>query len=179
MLKNKKGFVLIETIVVIVVVSVSLLTLFTSYNKILNNLRKVNKYDLSEHLYKTNYVKNYIKNNNCSVNVYNLGNSTSNPVDNSSISCNGVNVNLINIFKVFGIKNIYFLSNINGIKTYSNLKYFDAYMVDYIKQLDVDDNSTLIVVEYEEEKMDSNYNPLKIYGTSITLKDTYIASLEW
>ena len=32
---NKKGFVLMETIVVIVVVSVALLTIFSSYNKIL------------------------------------------------------------------------------------------------------------------------------------------------
>ena len=34
---NKKAFVLMETIVVIVVISVALLTIFASYNKTYNN----------------------------------------------------------------------------------------------------------------------------------------------
>ena len=40
---NKKGFVLMETIIVIVVVSVGLLTIFSSYNKILSNSHHPNQ----------------------------------------------------------------------------------------------------------------------------------------
>ena len=36
----KKGFVLMETIVVIVVISVALLTIFSSYNKILSKVKE-------------------------------------------------------------------------------------------------------------------------------------------
>ena len=46
--KNKKGFVLMEAIVVIVVIVVALMTLFASYNKILTKVKKENKYDTYE-----------------------------------------------------------------------------------------------------------------------------------
>ena len=55
-MKNK-GFVLMETIVVIVVISVALVTVFASYNKILSKLKTENKYDTSEYIYMTNYIK--------------------------------------------------------------------------------------------------------------------------
>ena len=58
---NKKGFVLMETIVVIVVISVALLTLFSSYNKILTKVQSENKNDNPEYLYMTYYVKEYLK----------------------------------------------------------------------------------------------------------------------
>ena len=56
---NKKGFVLMETIVVIVVVSVALLTIFSSYYKILSKIKSENKYDTSEYIYITKYIKEY------------------------------------------------------------------------------------------------------------------------
>ena len=59
---KKNGFVLIETIVVIVVVSIALLTLFSSYYKILNTMNKESKYDNPEYLYMTYYIKNNQKN---------------------------------------------------------------------------------------------------------------------
>ena len=46
-----------ETIVVIVVISVALLSLFASYNKILSKVKSENKYDTSEYIYMTYYIK--------------------------------------------------------------------------------------------------------------------------
>ena len=72
---NKKGFVLMETIVVIVVVSVALLTIFSSYNKILSKLRTENKYDTSEYIYMTKYIKDYMQDHMQDQNIaFNVGN---------------------------------------------------------------------------------------------------------
>lgn len=173
----KKGFVLMEAIVVIVVISVALLTLFASYNKILGKLKEENKFDLSEYLYKTYYIKNYLNKYGCVSDVYSLGDGSGNLKDYNSSTCEGILIN--NFFSSFNVKKIYILKNINGTDTEENLKNFDAYMIDYIKQLDVDDNASLIIVEYSKTVRDSNYNPVKLYGTETKLTETYIASLEW
>lgn len=165
--KKKKGFVLIETIVVIVVISVSLLTLFASYNKILTKVKEENKYDLSEHLYMTNYIREYLKDSK-TITPYELGSSNDGPTNYVDAT-----------FSIFGVKSIYIISDINGSETNKNLQYFDAYLIDYIKKLDVDDNTALIVVEYAKTSRDVNYNTIKLYGTKIALEETYIASLEW
>ena len=62
---NKKAFVLMETIVVIVVISIALLTIFASYSKILTKVKTENKYDTSEYIYMTNYIKKYLEDEGC------------------------------------------------------------------------------------------------------------------
>lgn len=186
--KNKNGFVLMEAIVVIVVITVSLITLFASYNKILTKVKKENKYDTSEYLYKTYYIREYLRD--CGIansDVYSLGSDKSNGtslIDYTTKECNSFSIG--NTFLNYGVKRIYILTDINGDYTAKNLKYFDAYMIDYIRKLDVDDNATLIVAEYSKISRDSKYNLVKLYeydpGNTINdiyLEETYIASLEW
>ena len=174
-----------EAIVVIVVISVALLTLFASYNKILGKLKEENKFDLSEHLYKTHYIKDFLVTNKCvdnTTDIYKIGSASSSDSPKNfytKLTCNGSEKYLTNIFSSFNIKKIYILTDINGTYTSTNLNKFDAYMFVYIKQLVVDDNASLIIVEFSKTDRDSYYNPNKLYGTETELEETYIASLEW
>lgn len=171
---SKKGFVLMETIVVIVVISVALLTIFTSYNKILSKIKSENKYDNSEYIYMTNYIKKYIKDKNCasSSEIFNMSSTSETPVnfyDKSSCS--------FATQDNFNIKKIHIITMGNGdIDT--NLKKFDANLIDYIRKLDINQNDSVIMVEYQKDALDDKGN-LKKDSNGTQLKETYIASLEW
>lgn len=171
-MKNK-GFVLMETIIVIVVISVALLTIFSSYNKILRKVKTENKYDTSEYVYMTKYIKD---------NLYDLCSYTPsvNSISDSNIReysiCLGSN-------NVFNVKKIYILKGLNNVGEYAEK--FDAYMIDYLRKLDVGAEDELIIVEYRKPSMDRNYSQKKLTSTYVIededklLYETYIASLEW
>lgn len=55
MLKNKKGFVLIETIIVMSVITISMIILYSSYNKIVTNTGKITYYDNVQDIYTAYY----------------------------------------------------------------------------------------------------------------------------
>ena len=177
---NKKAFVLMETIVVIVVISVALLTIFASYNKILSKVKTENKYDTSEYIYMTNYVKNFFKKSGC---VINSNDITDNEVI-EHYSNNSCYINNVPGIGELNIKKIYVLKNINGGDD-TKFKKFDAYMIDYIRKLDVGDNDSLIIVEYGRNTLDDKGNEIYTsncpygYPGCESLTDTYIASLEW
>lgn len=172
---NKNGFVLMETIVVIVVISVALLTIFTSYNKILSKIKSENKYDNSEYIYMTNYVKKYMKDQaSCVSNseIFNMTSSSGTPVNFYDKS----NCSFATQDK-FNIKKIHIITIGNGdIDT--NLKKFDANLIDYIRKLDINQNDSVIIVEYQKNALDDKGN-LKKDSNTTQLKETYIASLEW
>ena len=175
------GFVLMETIVVIVVISVALLTIFSSYNKILSKVKTENKYDTSEYIYMTYYIRKYLKE---------LANTDSTIIvqdiyDNSKDSCYINNyIHRINN-NIFGITKIYILKNLDNFDknltiNLKNSECFDAYMIDYIRKIDIRNGDELIIVEYKREsKINGTINSLKEYGTNNILFETYIASLEW
>ncbi len=188
---NKKAFVLMETIVVIVVISVALLTVFASYNKILSKIKTENKYDTSEYIYMTNYVKEKLLE--C--------NRDEDPTNNITIE--DITISATDLYYqdtceikteengVFNIKKIYVLTNINGGDD-SKFEKFDAYMIDYIRKLDVLNSDKLIIVEYSRNALDDKGELLRptecdvsekvnIAGIEICkpLTETYIASLEW
>ena len=166
---NKKGFVLMETIVVIVVVSVALLTIFSSYNKILSKLRTENKYDTSEYIYMTKYIKD-------SMNAHTA-------VQDIVTENNITNYTNSNLSSLYGVEKIYLLTNLNEFdKEMTNGKknssLFDAYMIDYIKKLDVRDQDKLLIVEYKRVVKDTDNKEVKDTQDN-TLYETYISSLEW
>ena len=176
---NKKGFVLMETIVVIVVVSVALLTIFSSYNKILSKLRTENKYDTSEYIYMTKYIKDSM---NADTAVQDI--VTENNITNYTNS---------NLSSLYGVEKIYLLTNLNEFdKEMTNGKknssLFDAYMIDYIKKLDVRDQDKLLIVEYKRAVKDTDNKDIRMATCSDDMKvdekcpilyETYISSLEW
>lgn len=57
----KNGFVLIETIVVITVLSVILVLLYGAYSKVIIGVNKKSLYDNTEYIYKANIVRNYLE----------------------------------------------------------------------------------------------------------------------
>lgn len=59
----KKGFALIETIITIVVLSTSLLYLYSSYNSIISDEKTRLYYDDVAYIYKTNYIKKFLQEN--------------------------------------------------------------------------------------------------------------------
>ena len=178
-MKNK-GFVLMETIVVIVVVTVALLTIFTSYNKILSKVKTENKYDTSEYIYMTSYIRDYIKSQvSTSANSFNCVSIVS-----QDTCVNNINSSIINYnsnrttFDIYGVEKIYIVTNLNTLE--NNKEKFDAYMIDYIRKLDVRDSDELIIVEYKREaKKEGTYDTLTEYNNTFKLYETYIASLEW
>ena len=176
---NKKAFVLMETIVVIVVISVALLTIFASYNKILSKVKTENKYDTSEYIYMTNYIKKFFKRSGC------------NPISQDITAgvteyyaADSCGIRNVPGGDELNIKKIYILKNINGGDD-TKFKKFDAYMIDYIRKLDVGDNDELIIVEYGRNALDDKGNEIYTsncpygYPGCESLTDTYIASLEW
>lgn len=167
---NKKGFVLMETIVVIVVVSVALLTIFSSYNKILSKLRTENKYDTSEYIYMTKYIKDYMQKNQSvlEISVDDISANITNYLSNIS--------NSNNLKSLYGVEKIYLLTNLNNFG--GNETNVDAYMIDYIKKLDVKNEDKLLIVEYKRAVKNTNNEVVKDTQGN-TLYETYISSLEW
>lgn len=203
---KRNGFVLMETIIVIVVISVALLTIFASYNKILTKVKKENKYDTSEYIYMTNYVKKYLKNleenstDTCirgtNKKIYEFGEKDEDELSERSkslknyFSTNSCGFSNSNQFNIKGIYLLKYLNEIDEDENNLDLFKFNANMIDYIRKLDVGDNDILLVVEYDRVALDDKGNP--IYTTSCPeggkdsnnfdckpLTETYIASLEW
>ena len=192
----KKGFVLMETIVVIVVISVALLTIFSSYNKILSKVKKENKYDTSEYIYMTNYIKKYLKdkitNNELNISVTDIcGESVSGDcTDNFTSSDYELSGKLdLKVKELYDVEKIYILTNLNKFdkemvspNNKKNSSFFDAYMIDYIRKLDVSDKDELIIVEYKRPAKNNDYSDKQEYSNDNTgnvLYETYISSLEW
>ena len=63
-MKNKKGFVFIETIIMIVVLAVSLLAIYGAYSAAINDEKTRLTYDDASHLYRNYYILNYLYSNN-------------------------------------------------------------------------------------------------------------------
>lgn len=176
---NKKGFVLMETIVVIVVVSVALLTIFSSYNKILSKLRTENKYDTSEYIYMTKYIKDYLQDKVSVTDICRISNEKCETFTRHELSQKLDNEQK----KLYNIEKIYLLTNLNEFdKEMTNGKknssLFDAYMIDYIKKLDVRNQDKLLIVEYKRVVKDTGNEEVNdTQGKE--LYETYISSLEW
>ena len=60
-LNMKKGFVFIETVITVVVLAASLLYLYSSYNDIIVKEERRLYYDDVAHIYKANYVRNFLE----------------------------------------------------------------------------------------------------------------------
>lgn len=176
-MKNK-GFVLMETIIVIVVISVALLTIFSSYNKILRKTKSENKYDTSEYIYMTDFVKKHLSADICKgeISVFSMDSTSGTPQnyytkDYLNNSCDFSSSN------PFNIKGIYFLNSLTNVQDEA-LEKFNANMIDYIRKLDVGVNDTLIIVEYKRPAKNWN-GDAKTDSNGTQLNETYIASLEW
>lgn len=164
---KKNGFVFIETIVVISVLSVTLLLLFSSYSYILRKSRERDAFDNIDLVYKTFYIKDiidkyklgkapslskssvmyYIENNS---ECRKMGTYNSYICDLSSDSYNGT---LFQVKTAFEVEKLYVL-NPNEILSSSNkvdwLTQFDATTIDYIDELGKGTNKQVLIVKYKK-----------------------------
>lgn len=60
-MKNKKGFIFVETIIVACVLTASLLVLYSSYSSIIRNEKTRLKYDDPAYLYRTFYLEKFFR----------------------------------------------------------------------------------------------------------------------
>ena len=60
-MKNKRGFVFIETIITVVVLTTSLLYLYNSYSSIISSEEERLYYDNPAYIYRTNYIREFLE----------------------------------------------------------------------------------------------------------------------
>lgn len=175
-MRKQNGFVFMETIVVISVLSITLMLLFGSYSYILRKSRSKNTFDTTETMYKTYYVKqvmdNYKREHNltgnsvqayinahvggeCVAQSYSAG--TSYICDLSSDSYNGY---LEQVKKAFEVDKIYYLNPkkiVNSTDQNAWLNRFDATTIDYVRSISASFDSDILIVKFKKYYSDGSY----------------------
>lgn len=182
-MKSNKGFVFMETIVVISVLSLTLLMLFASYSYILRKSRERVTFDTTESIYKTYYIKQIIDsykgkdsygksveiyaNNNlkssggeCTRITY--GDDYSYTCDLSSDDYSGY---LFQVKVAFEVEKIYYLNPsklLNSPYRERWLNNFDATTIDYITDLGETTDTDVMIVKYKKtyNKTDGTYETI-------------------
>jgi len=164
-MKKSNGFVFIETIVVICVLTTTLVLLFSSYSYILRKSKEKNVYDTSEMIYKTYYVNQILENyktqkngsgtaiefyyskhsSECKKATYNSSYSIT--CDLSSSSYGG---DLYQVKKAFEVDKIYYLNPKEVLSNSTWLATFDATTIDYLYDLGTGVNYKLLIVKYKK-----------------------------
>lgn len=171
---KKNGFVFMETIVVISILSITLILLFASYSQILRKSREKNTFDTLETIYKTYYIKDIIDEYQSSKGL--SGNSVQYFVNNSGecnsksftggtsficdFSKNDYNGYLKQAKLAYEVDKIYYLNPNKIVKSPDAntwLNTFDATTIDYI--LDVGDSTdyNILLVKYKKKYSDGTY----------------------
>ena len=143
-MKNIKGFVMIETIIVITILTVGLISLYSSYSVILSKSKVKSNYDNIEYLYKAYFIGNYLVDNNVFSNftLYNSNNSD----NNLGFIINNLLIDKIYVIpKDFDYKEI--ISNLDG----SSIAYFNKWKY-------YDKNKINIIVKFTSEDVPSKIN---------------------
>ena len=179
---KKNGFVFLETIVVISVLSITLLLLFSSYSFMLRKSRERDTFDNIDLIYKTYYVKDtidkfktnrasndprssimfYIEKN--SNECKKMGNYNSYVCDLTSPTYSGA---LLSVKSAFEVDKIYLLNPKELLKSDNKvdwLSLFDATTIDYINELGVATDRQIIIVKYKKVYNDGNY---EVFHSSI------------
>ena len=159
---RKNGYVFMETVVVICVLSVTLLILYASYAHILRMTKEKNTFDTTDSIYTTYYVKKILDFNN-------QGNSNFEQFFSShSAFCHGINDNtayvcdigslpetntsFYQLKNIFDVDKIYYLSPsyiLNNNKKIDYLMELDATTIDYVKSLGVGVVDKVLIVKYK------------------------------
>lgn len=146
---NKKGFVLIETIVVILVLCVLLIMLYGGYMNVITAVQKKSHYDNTEYIYKTTLVKDYLLEKNI-----NIETKTIITICQGKDAClerftDNYMKELINQMHINSI----YITNWNPAKIgKNNFSGLEATTQNYLNKLDAtDENAYRLIVMYENE----------------------------
>ena len=167
-MKNK-GFVLVETIVVILVLCVLLIMLYGGYMNVISAVQRKSYYDNTEYIYKTNLVKEYFEDSGfsgydgSSVYIYCQGNSDC--LGNGDTYFKSLVTNM-RINSIYFTK--WFTSDINS----GELSDLEATTQNYIKKLDpTKESGYRIIVMYVDEN-NFNINPTIYQYASLRFGDS-------
>lgn len=172
MKKKNRGFIIIETIITVVVLSTSLLYLYSSYSSIINREETRLYYDDVAYIYRTNYVRKFLEGytNVEAIKDYGFENSyviTIGPSFDSMFTSDQIASNMKgsmeNLFNTFNINQILLLDSDMLNNCYndsddpkcepstSNLSYA---INSYLQTLNNTTYNYYIVVEYSEQTVD-------------------------
>ncbi len=176
-MRKESGFVFMETIVVISVLSITLLLLFGSYSYILRKSRTKNTFDTTESIYKTYYVKSFFEN--YKKEQGRIGNSVKMYIEDHrasgectkqthksqssyicDLSADSYNGYLRPLKKAYEVDKIYYLNPKNVVdSTEANawLNEFDATTIDYIRNISASFNKDILIVKYKKIYSDGSY----------------------
>lgn len=144
-MKKRNGFIMIETIVVITILSVGLISLYASYNLILSKAVNKSYYDNVDYVYKTYMVAKYLTDNNQTYFISNYK-----IIDINSNQELSVIANNFNIEKIYLVKGSY-----SQITSTNNLLQLDGSSISYIKAMDSYDETKInYIVKFVETKDD-------------------------
>lgn len=161
-MNNKKGFIFIETIIVICILTIALMSLYNNYSKIITNTRELNTFDTTEYNYKTFFLKKTYTDTD--PNGFHYTSTESKKIHFSDTSLKNKCHELSTVLPWEEQPNpaVYILKRTDATKIclfedpkntalseYDNL---DAYIIDYMNAQDfATDNVNLFVVEYKKE----------------------------
>lgn len=176
-MKKKNGFVMIETIIVISVLSVGLISMYASYALILNKTNTISNYDMPSDVYRSYSISKYLfdlSNGFTSFPIVNNNGYVIINVDDSSIK-NTTLTNLdydvlkdLNVEKVYIFKDTRIDDNIiSNITSNTLINYFDGSTIEYLFNLDDFDSWTylgtssskyqiVVVVKFKNNNLTSN-----------------------
>lgn len=151
----KKGFALLETLIVITFLMVSLLLLYRTFSNMLSNSKKNILYDNASNIYKAYYVKEYLS-------LGLLQNIETNDI--KEITCNEINISgcdtLLNELEITKL----YIANIN-LKEYDKEKYTSS-LNNYLDTLsNKSNNKYRLILEFNKEDI--------LAFASIEIGDTY------
>lgn len=131
----KRGFALLETIIVITFVTVSLLLLYGTFTNMVESKKKNILYDDVVNIYKVYYLKEYLELNG-------LKDVTTDNI--TKLSCNNFTfASCSSLFQDFSIANIYLVKY--GIKNYDDENYVSGFN-NYIRSLSNNGNYDYLLV---------------------------------
>lgn len=166
-MKNR-GFVLMETIVVISVLCIVMVVLYAAYSKVLIDVNKKSLYDKTEYIYKTNLVRNYLEE---TLPEIEYSSSTHyvycrNKMEDKLCFDENITGNYENdLFKALKVEAIYItLWNVANISE-SDLVGFEATTQHYIKKMDATDEDAFRIIVMFDSENNMTGTPVYEYAT--------------
>ena len=179
---KKNGFVFLETIVVISVLSITLLLLFSSYSFMLRKSRERDTFDNIDLIYKTYYIKDILDKFKASRAANDPRNSVKYYIDINTLECKQMGTYnsyvcdlsnpsysgaLLSAKVSFEADKIFLVNPMELLKSSDKNKWlalFDAYTIDYINEFGAAKNKEIMIVKYKKVYNDGTY---EVFHSSI------------
>ena len=136
-MNNKKGFVLIETIIVMSVLLIGMILLYSNYNKIIINSGKISYYDNVEDMYTAYYAYKY-RNDFTNSNSNDMQTINVSMIDNSNVKNLFNNLNIVKVyyFSKTGFEDIFKKSDKKCADDKNQLICYDGSTINYFRSIE-------------------------------------------